>query len=49
MRSLTACLASVSRLLSEHPEIVNLDINPLIVIEEGKGCVVVDANIENNI
>jgi acetyltransferase len=46
MRSLTACLASVSRLLSEHPEIVSLDINPLIVMEEGKGCVVVDANIE---
>ncbi|MCX5810184.1 MAG: acetate--CoA ligase family protein [Proteobacteria bacterium] len=46
MRSLTACLVSVSRLLSKHSEIVNLDINPLIVMEEGKGCVVVDANIE---
>ena len=29
----------------DHPEITNLDINPLIVLEKGKGCVAVDAKI----
>jgi succinyl-CoA synthetase beta subunit len=38
-------LVNASRLLTEHPEIVNLDINPLIVFEHGKGCVTVDAKI----
>ena len=36
----------ISRLLIDHPEIVNLDINPLIAYEKGKGCVIVDAKIE---
>jgi succinyl-CoA synthetase beta subunit len=39
----------VSNLLLEHPEIVNLDINPLVVLEEGKGVVLVDAKIERSV
>jgi len=39
-------IAGLSRLLTDHPEIVNIDINPLIVFEKGHGCVIVDAKIE---
>ena len=44
--SLIGCIVALSRLVGDHPEITNLDINPLIVLEEGKGCVAVDAKIE---
>ena len=44
--SLTHILMNVSRLLSEHPEIRSIDINPVIVGENGRGCTVVDAKIE---
>jgi len=44
-KALVKVLVNASRLLTEHPEIVNLDINPLIVFEHGKGCVAVDAKI----
>jgi acetyltransferase len=46
LQAVTKCITSISRLLTDHPEIVNLDINPLIVYEKGKGCVIVDAKIE---
>jgi acyl-CoA synthetase (NDP forming) len=46
LQAAAKCIAKVSRLLSDHPEIVNLDINPLIAYEKGKGCVIVDAKIE---
>jgi len=32
-------------MLSDHPEIAELDINPLIVYSEGEGCVVADSRI----
>jgi hypothetical protein len=35
-------IARVSRLLVELPEIVELDLNPLLVGAEGDGCVAVD-------
>ncbi|HOP87023.1 MAG TPA: acetate--CoA ligase family protein [Syntrophorhabdaceae bacterium] len=44
--ALAHVLVNVSRLLIEHPEITNLDINPVIVFEKGKGCVCVDGKIE---
>jgi len=44
--SLVGCLCRVSTLLDEHPEIANIDMNPLIVFGEGRGCVAVDAKIE---
>jgi acyl-CoA synthetase (NDP forming) len=41
--ALRRCLVNVSRLLHDRPEIQTLDINPLIVLKGGQGCVVVDA------
>jgi acyl-CoA synthetase (NDP forming) len=49
LQAIARCIARVSRLLSDHPEIVNLDINPLIVYEKGKGCVFVDTKIETSV
>ncbi|MFH0977042.1 MAG: acetate--CoA ligase family protein [Spirochaetota bacterium] len=43
--SLTDAIVNVSRLLSEHPEITNLDINPLRVFPEGRGCAALDVKI----
>jgi len=45
INALRRCLVNVSRLLHDHPEIQTLDINPLIVLKEGQGCMVVDARI----
>ena len=39
------CLLRLSQLVSDHPEIVELDINPLLVFPEGEGCVVADSRI----
>jgi len=44
--ALAHVLVNVSKLLTDHPEITNLDINPLIVLEKGKGCVAVDVKIQ---
>jgi acetyltransferase len=49
LRALAECIVQVSHLLSDHPEIVNLDINPLIAYEKGKGCVIVDAKIQTSL
>jgi len=46
VRALGRCIAGVSRLLVDHPEICNIDINPLILYSKGKGCIAVDAKIE---
>jgi len=43
--AIVRCLCRVSSLLVEHPEIADIDMNPLIVFEKGRGCVVVDAKI----
>jgi acetyltransferase len=39
-------IVNFSSLLMDHPEIINLDINPLIVLEKGKGCVAVDVKMQ---
>lgn len=46
LEAVATCIFRVSKLLTDHPEIVNLDINPLIAYEKGKGCVIVDAKVE---
>jgi len=46
INDLSRCLVNLSRLLFEHPEIINIDINPLIVLGNGNGCQVVDAKIK---
>jgi acyl-CoA synthetase (NDP forming) len=45
LEALKRCLVQVSRLLYEHLEIQQLDINPLIVLKHGQGCSVVDGKI----
>ncbi|MCX7966712.1 MAG: acetate--CoA ligase family protein [Syntrophorhabdaceae bacterium] len=42
-KALIDVLVNVSRLITEHPEVTTIDINPLIIFEKGKGCIVVDA------
>lgn len=39
------CLKRLSQLVIDYPQIKELDINPLIVREKGKGCQVVDARL----
>ena len=39
------CILRLSQLVSDHPEIEELDINPLLVYPEGEGCVVADSRI----
>lgn len=46
VNALVRCLVRASRLLAEHPEIRNLDINPVVVLEKGRGCLVVDAKMD---
>jgi acetyltransferase len=46
LKAVARCITSISRLLTDHPEIVNLDVNPLIAYEKGNGCIIVDAKIE---
>jgi len=45
LATLKDCIMRVSRLAEQCPEIKELDINPLIVLEEGKGSYVADAKI----
>jgi len=45
IRAIEDCLLRLSQLVSNHNEIEELDINPLIVYEKGKGCVVADSRI----
>jgi acyl-CoA synthetase (NDP forming) len=46
VKALGRCIAGVSKLLADHPEISNIDINPLILYGKGQGCIAVDAKIE---
>jgi acetyltransferase len=39
------CILRLSEMVSNHPEIAELDINPLILYPEGQGCVVADARV----
>jgi len=39
------CILRLSQMVSDHPEIAELDINPMIVYPEGEGCVVADSRI----
>jgi len=38
-------LLRVSQLAGDHPEVVEMDLNPLMVLPDGKGCTVVDARV----
>ncbi len=39
------CILKLSRLMIENPQISEIDLNPLIVYEKGKGCKVADCRI----
>jgi acetyl coenzyme A synthetase (ADP forming)-like protein len=39
------CVLRLSQMVTDHPEIAELDINPLIVYPQGEGCVVADSRI----
>jgi len=43
--ALVSAIVNIGKLMIEHPEISNLEINPLIVFEQGKGACAVDARI----
>lgn len=45
LHSLIELVLRLSRLLTDFPEILELDINPLLVLEKGKGVKVLDARI----
>jgi acetyltransferase len=43
--SIKDCILRLSQLMADRPEIAEMDINPLIVYPEGKGCIVADSRI----
>jgi acetyl coenzyme A synthetase (ADP forming)-like protein len=43
--ALEEALLRVSQLLEDHPQIAEMDLNPLKVLPPGQGCVVVDARV----
>jgi len=43
--SIIDCLQRMSQLVTDFPDISEIDINPLLVFEEGKGCKAVDARL----
>jgi acyl-CoA synthetase (NDP forming) len=43
--AIAKCLLTVSQMVTDFPEIVEMDINPLKVREPGAGAVAVDARI----
>jgi acyl-CoA synthetase (NDP forming) len=44
-KAIKECILRLSQLVAGHPEIAELDINPLIVYPEGQGCVVADSRM----
>jgi acetyltransferase len=43
--ALAETIVRIGRLAADHPEIVEMDVNPLLVLPEGQGAVAVDARI----
>jgi len=46
LEALTRTIANVSRLLTDHPEITTLDMNPFVVFAEGSGGCALDVKME---
>ena len=45
MQKLSECIQKISQLVTDFDEIKELDLNPVLVFEKGKGCKVVDVRI----
>ncbi len=45
IKEIEMCISNCCKLLIENPEIKELDLNPVVVFEEGRGIMVVDARI----
>ncbi len=45
IKALAETIARVSQLLEQYPEIAELDINPVVVCEQGQGTILLDARI----
>jgi 4-hydroxybutyryl-CoA synthetase (ADP-forming) len=45
IKKLTECIQRISQLAIDFPQIKELDLNPTVVFEEGKGYKVVDVRI----
>jgi 4-hydroxybutyrate---CoA ligase (ADP-forming) len=45
LTALVDCLLRLSQLVTDFPEITEFDMNPLLVLEEGKGACAVDVRI----
>ncbi|PWU78790.1 MAG: acyl-CoA synthetase [Candidatus Nitrosopolaris wilkensis] len=45
IKKLVECIQRISQLATDFPQIKELDLNPTVVFEEGKGCKVVDVRI----
>jgi acyl-CoA synthetase (NDP forming) len=47
IKALKETLVKISRLVLENPELETIDLNPVIVLEEGRGTIVLDAKMES--
>ena len=45
VEALVSCLLSITRLVTDFPEITEMDLNPVRVLDRGKGCHTLDARI----
>jgi len=45
LKAIAECILRVSQLAVDFPEIVELDVNPLMVLEEGRGAVAIDMRL----
>ncbi len=45
LKVLVDCLLRLSQLVTDYPEITEFDMNPLLILEEGKGACAVDVRI----
>ena len=45
IEAIKECILRLSQMVANHPEINELDINPLIVYPQGKGCVIADSRM----
>ena len=43
VNAVAQAIGTIARFMRAHPEVVELDVNPLMVFEDGKGCVALDA------